>query len=354
MNQSKNIFLAAQIYPPETGGAAIYFSQIAHILKDTDKFNPIVVTGYLENESLIQYDNEIPVIRICSEKLNIIDKYDFPLDFIDDKLNITPDLLHIHPHLDGKEAFFRGNKANDIPIIYDYRGISARINEAIYGDYKYYFSVTEEVDQALLKRYSISEEQIFRSPVTVNTDNVGETISHNKNKFRAIMVATLHKHKGLDIAIEAIKNSSNELDIEFLIIGDGPQKDLAKEANDKYEFIKYLGRLNHKNTLAEIKEADILLVPSELEGDPRVVLEALTLGTPVIGTDVGTIKNRVEGAGLIVDRNSNSFARAISEIYNNKDLYTERAISWNNKHNKTDMKEIIINAYNEILENKYS
>ena len=46
-----------------------------------------------------------------------------------------------------------------------------------------------------------------------------------------------------------------------------------------------------------LRKTDLLLVPSRREGMPNVVLEAMSLGVPVIATDVGAVSRLLGKAG---------------------------------------------------------
>lgn len=61
------------------------------------------------------------------------------------------------------------------------------------------------------------------------------------------------------------------------------------------------------NVLSFLKHADILLFPSEWEGLPGVVLEALSVGLPVVGSDlpgIEEIDKQVSGVNIVARRDS--------------------------------------------------
>jgi len=63
--------------------------------------------------------------------------------------------------------------------------------------------------------------------------------------------------------------------------------------------------LGHRDEIATVlADADLLLLTSDSEGCPNVVLEALALGTPVVSGDVGDVAEMVGGgaAGAVVPR----------------------------------------------------
>ena len=73
------------------------------------------------------------------------------------------------------------------------------------------------------------------------------------------------------------------------IVGDGPEKSrLAAHAEKKLgsDYI-FTGALSHADTLAVMKSADAFVLNSSYEGLSHLLIEALTLGVPIIATRVG-------------------------------------------------------------------
>jgi glycosyltransferase involved in cell wall biosynthesis len=63
-----------------------------------------------------------------------------------------------------------------------------------------------------------------------------------------------------------------------------------------------LGPKSHADTLEELRQSDLLLLPSYTENCPLVALEALTAYVPVVGYDVGGLPDLVhhDETGLLV------------------------------------------------------
>jgi len=102
--------------------------------------------------------------------------------------------------------------------------------------------------------------------------NVGR-LDEQKNPFRF-----------LNIANKVLEKDSSFL---FVWIGDGKLKEEINNLVFDREKIKFLGFI--KDPYEYIKDFDLFLMTSDLEGTPLTVIEALKLGVPVISTDVGGI-----------------------------------------------------------------
>lgn len=75
-------------------------------------------------------------------------------------------------------------------------------------------------------------------------------------------------------------------DFHFVFVGKGPNVNLGQSL-DKH--ITVIGEVEPSRIPGYFQVADVLILPSLIEGIPRVILEALASETPVIARDVGDI-----------------------------------------------------------------
>lgn len=77
-----------------------------------------------------------------------------------------------------------------------------------------------------------------------------------------------------------------------LIVGDGSLRLFLEDRVRKASLsniIRFVGPVNHELLPAYYNAADLLALPSEMEGVPMVLLEAIACGTPVVASRVGGI-----------------------------------------------------------------
>src|SRR4051812_36790937 len=137
----------------------------------------------------------------------------------------------------------------------------------------------------------------------VRTDDLGRRAARTeRNGFRAAFVGRLVAHKQVDHIIDAIARVSGwELDV----VGDGPQRkrleSLAAELGVA-ERITFHGEVPHERVARMLAASDALVLASDYEGLPHVVLESLAVGTPVIAPVVGGVGDVIEHgvSGLLV------------------------------------------------------
>ena len=125
-------------------------------------------------------------------------------------------------------------------------------------------------------------------------------------------------HKGIIDIFErvAVKDPSAKL----YLVGDGPLKSQTEEIvrsrglEDKIKFCGF-----QKNAMQYIRGADVLILPSIIEGLPGVILEAFYCKIPVVAFDVGGIKEIVinhKTGRLITNGDESAFANGIMEALN--------------------------------------
>lgn len=136
-----------------------------------------------------------------------------------------------------------------------------------------------------------------------------------KKKF--VFVGHIRKEKGIDEILEA----SLELDKNFTIDIYGPLYDQKydQEYFNKYK-VQYMGSLLSQDVLRTLDQYDVLLLPSYKEGYPGIVIEAYSLGLPVIVTNLKGLQEIVyhnQTGVLIEPKNTKLLVNAI-ESFNNE------------------------------------
>lgn len=90
--------------------------------------------------------------------------------------------------------------------------------------------------------------------------------------------------KGIDVLNVLADRLDGTVDIRAVGEGNGY----------RHPQITYTGELSHAEVSEEMRKADIFLLPSRMEGLPRVVQEAMACGLPVVTTDVGGTRELVQ------------------------------------------------------------
>lgn len=105
-----------------------------------------------------------------------------------------------------------------------------------------------------------------------------------------VTVGRLHPQKDLDLLIDA---AAELPDITFVVVGEGPERDRLE---DRIRAIPGLDvRLigERRNAADHLAAADVVVSSARWEGFGLAIAEALTLGRPVVATDVGPIHTMI-------------------------------------------------------------
>jgi glycosyltransferase involved in cell wall biosynthesis len=126
-------------------------------------------------------------------------------------------------------------------------------------------------------------------------------------KYVILFVGRIEKTKGVFRLISCISHlNSKKVNYRIFFAGDGSYLQNAKNyIEEKYlkNFVTFLGRVDHEKLPLYYNMADVLVLPSDMEGVPMVILESLSCGTPVVASRVGGIPDIVKHGqnGFLVD-----------------------------------------------------
>jgi glycosyltransferase involved in cell wall biosynthesis len=100
-----------------------------------------------------------------------------------------------------------------------------------------------------------------------------------------VSVGRLTPVKGVDVALRALAHLP---DCAFVIVGSGEQQPELEQLAAPYGArVIFAGMQPHGQALRCIRAADVFVLSSHTEGLSHVLLEALSVGTPVVATAVG-------------------------------------------------------------------
>ena len=133
----------------------------------------------------------------------------------------------------------------------------------------------------------------------------------------------LTAQKSLGVAVEAVARTDG---VVLLVAGEGPDREplerLAGELGIA-ERIRFLGPQPRERVLELFHAADAAILSSSWENFPHTVVEALTVGTPVLATRAGGVAELVahERNGLLVDQDDpEALGAAIRRFFEDGEL----------------------------------
>jgi colanic acid/amylovoran biosynthesis glycosyltransferase len=132
----------------------------------------------------------------------------------------------------------------------------------------------------------------------IDLEDVPERIGRDTNsRPRLISVGRLSPEKGHAGLLEAFaKVRASGIDADLVIVGDGPERFRIEQAIASLNLQPHVflaGRLAEEDALAQVADADVLVLTSFMEGLPVVLMEAMALALPVIASRVAGIPELV-------------------------------------------------------------
>ncbi len=151
----------------------------------------------------------------------------------------------------------------------------------------------------LLRRLGVPEEKILYLPALYLDYEVFRPMPGTPHRTDVLFVGRLVPNKGLFTLLNAIAQvRQTHPAVTLLILGRGPLRRALEdrvEALGLRENVTFVERVAHPQGVAELyNAAGMLVCASTTEGGPRVTVEAMACGTPVISTPVGVMPDLIE------------------------------------------------------------
>ena len=184
-------------------------------------------------------------------------------------------------------------------------------------------TVTENLATAM-KNHGLKNDNYVVLPNVVNLDMFH---INKKNTDATSHVPTIihiscfeDKSKNISGLLESLKIIDDKgIDFQCKLIGEGMDLDLMKEKAKELQLINkvsFTGLLQGQALADELSSGDFLVLSSNYENMPVVILEALASGLPVVSTNVGGIKEMIDDTkGILVEpRNKEALAEAMIKM----------------------------------------
>ena len=158
----------------------------------------------------------------------------------------------------------------------------------------------------LYKKEIIKESKVFIKP-NFTYSNETNIIENDKRENFILYAARIERNKGIFDLLDAWKDIK---DTNLVICGDGKDINEAKRfvKDNNITNIEFKGQTSHDNTIILMFKAKAFIAPSKwYEGFPMSIIEAFSVGTPVITVDFGN-------CGYLVKQDYNGFKYKPNDI----------------------------------------
>ncbi|MFJ7937159.1 glycosyltransferase [Peribacillus sp. NPDC096622] len=261
------------------------------------------------------------------------------------------DIIHTHcpsPDFYGRIAARITRVKRVYTTIHNTAGYSRIFEKAIGKFTKGYIAISEQVKRYMVEDLNISEEKISLVPngidvqkysaSSIEIDSYKKSLGLQSKDIVITNIGRVTEQKGQIYLIRSIKKVKEKYsNIKVLIIGN---KDLDKSLYNKLQTYvikegleKNVIFLGDRSDIPELlKITDIFVFPSLYEGFSLVTLEVIASSTPIIATDVGSIREIVthNKNGLIIPpRDSEAISENILTLLDNPLLSKSMATTGN-------------------------
>lgn len=118
------------------------------------------------------------------------------------------------------------------------------------------------------------------------------------------LIGELSARKGQRLLLDALARLHRRDDWCLWFVGEGPDRYILEQRVDELGMGSRVVLAGFRDDVSKIlRAADLLVLPSELEGMPYVILEAMAMGLPVIATNVDGVPEIVvdDDTGLLIE-----------------------------------------------------
>lgn len=280
------------------------------------------------------------------------------------KKNQKPDVIYSHFFANTCLGVFLKRKYN-IPLV----GIehAARFNSDKLDSYTYnaanfaykntdaIISVSSTLRDRLYFHFKVDSHVVHN--LVSHSFEVASRCKKDADKFVFVSVASVIYRKGFDLLIKAFKKSELWKDgAQLYIIGDGDEfnniQSLITSLNlDDYVILA--GKKTKNEILNILCESNVFVLSSRSENFSVAVLEALSIGLPVVSSKCGGIMECINDKnGLLVEvEDVLSLSSALKRIYYNYSSYDSDYIKldYNNRFSSSAIAMKLTNIFEQVV-----
>ena len=155
-----------------------------------------------------------------------------------------------------------------------------------------YIGCSESATEEFRERFSPKAEKLITIPNGVRRDEIrkkaGTGKSREKHAFQILSAGRFTRQKNFQVTARAF--ASLRGDACYRIIGEGEQEKEIRAASAGSRTVEIEGIRPRNDILAEVRQSDIVVMPSLWEGRSIFILETIAIGTPLMLSDIPSFR----------------------------------------------------------------
>jgi glycosyltransferase involved in cell wall biosynthesis len=184
---------------------------------------------------------------------------------------------------------------------------------------------SEDQKQLVHHKYGVAARQIRILPNGIRRGFERHASRNSVHPYKLLFVGRLSQQKNIRFLLEALDGISEKFSTR--IVGEGELRSelelLSKKLNLKN--VTFTGRKDDEALRKEYDEADIFVLPSEREGMPLVLIDAMAMRIPAIGANVLGTKDIIQDGktGFLVPLNNiAALQKSLLKLAESPELYS--------------------------------
>lgn len=184
---------------------------------------------------------------------------------------------------------------------------------------------SEYVRDSLVRAYGVHEERVMIVPHGIEPDLASDATSAIELRQRyglgdgpiIVYPAVTHPHKHHEFLLQMMRDHWTDPDLRLVLTGGvGLAEPVVAACTDRR--VLRLGRVPAADRNGLLVMADAMVFPSQYEGFGAPLIEAMTLGTPVVCSDATCMPQIVGDAGLVRPLQPDAWAGVLDDVRNRR------------------------------------
>ena len=352
------------------------------LLKNGHKVDQLIRKNKNEIKSILDWFSVLNNLTNSKKSIKILENYL--------KKNKTPDIIHIHNLFPlwsfSVIKFFAIKKIPIIITLHNYRFLWGKIKLFDKDSFKYDFFKNSKIltliigllfnknehflkyvssficltkfQKKLFKNFGFNKKQLIVKQHSLKLTN--KYIKWKNRNEKIIYIGRLSPQKGVYTLLKAWKIWGKNAPI-LEIIGTGEDEEKLKGYKEEHGLsnVFFTGKLTYKKVQKKIEKSKLLIIPSEwYEPFGLVILEAFSKGTPVAGSNIGSLPNLItNNHNGFTFKNKNEYAlfRKVKNAWTQKNYLEKLSKKIKNTsakfHKLNNNYPILISIYNKAIKN---
>lgn len=188
---------------------------------------------------------------------------------------------------------------------------------------RHIFSVSEDTKNEIVRISGIAEKKVTTvyQGAEIPAEIIRTPVREREDFF--LVLGTVEPRKNLPFLFELIEAGKMPKKFKMVIAG---KRGWGTIVIPEHEQIQYVGEVSHEEKWNLLRRAKALLLPSLAEGFGRTALEAMSVGTPVIASDITALREVIGDGGVLLPMNvQEAWAETLAKISENQSFRRDLA-----------------------------